>query len=900
MASAAVASFEQEEEDVCRYCRQRGTPQNPLFYPCKCSGSLKYVHETCLRTWQLTSNSTKCEVCKYNIKFEKVWQENTPNNLPITEIIHGLWKNLQNGIALGFHRGLVGLMWLLLLPLAVSYMKSSAFPDDIHTETYQPNNDYIINRVYNGIVHIFQIVYNIFALNINFNDWLQGVWLIAINVVVILAMLYLREQMINVLEKNVRDQRQAVINEMRNLITQRQKQRLMIEKQIDRSRSQQEKIEERKKELIAQLMELKRQQEEKRKKYQAAINRAQQLQATQRDDQFSASDSENFPGQSSSRKMPEEEPDENLDQKDQDQTQDQIKIKSSKPDDSDWSDISDSSEDKARDSTSKVTKSDQYLDEKEIDNNLKKIAELADNSELTDSDEDHEAPDENQPVRDRDENNAGNDDGENLDAILPRANIAIDNITWQRVVGLDGTFNFLEYVLYAFILNAIFIWMFWYFPMWLGRSCLSNLPILNQFFGYKKTPYFILPIATLFYIFVGYCFIMAGFGVMARFKKMIYIRKRMRLFYKFSSISNSIYLCQKAGILMLLELFIYPTMIGIWLDLCTIGLIGFSLEARINIYRVHPIWMLIAHLACGMMTIWKFVNSILLVRTKTREGLIWFIRNMDDQDYSPLKDMIESPFLTHIKRFIYTCTLLGWVVIVAVWIPTKIGSSLGIVNLPFYEMNSPKMRQMAETARELKADLDELNNGTRMVFEGPTEVENVTISAIESSQKIQLPTEDENPWWNQDYLQFCESRNDLHEIYDIYLQQTYEPYPEYQQITLFSIGQFKRSDFLAKKIFSDKTQEKHLKPRGVLYEFYTSSVRKQLEQFKQEYRDRERAKKIKEKAQEDFVTEAAKMVFQLFKNILAYNILSPFMSTYDVSPEFKRNCVELLGRVLNR
>ena len=33
------------EQDTCRICRGEGSDSEPLFYPCKCSGSIKFVHQ---------------------------------------------------------------------------------------------------------------------------------------------------------------------------------------------------------------------------------------------------------------------------------------------------------------------------------------------------------------------------------------------------------------------------------------------------------------------------------------------------------------------------------------------------------------------------------------------------------------------------------------------------------------------------------------------------------------------------------------------------------------------------------------------------------------------------------------------------------------------------------------
>lgn len=53
---------EEEEGDVCRICRNPGDAENPLRYPCACSGSIKYVHQDCLLQWLNHSNARSCEV----------------------------------------------------------------------------------------------------------------------------------------------------------------------------------------------------------------------------------------------------------------------------------------------------------------------------------------------------------------------------------------------------------------------------------------------------------------------------------------------------------------------------------------------------------------------------------------------------------------------------------------------------------------------------------------------------------------------------------------------------------------------------------------------------------------------------------------------------------------------
>lgn len=67
-SSDGVGSLDEwlrEEEDdgcVCRICRMSAEVGTPLFHPCRCSGSIKFVHEPCLIRWLEHSGKAACEV----------------------------------------------------------------------------------------------------------------------------------------------------------------------------------------------------------------------------------------------------------------------------------------------------------------------------------------------------------------------------------------------------------------------------------------------------------------------------------------------------------------------------------------------------------------------------------------------------------------------------------------------------------------------------------------------------------------------------------------------------------------------------------------------------------------------------------------------------------------------
>ncbi|KAJ8394531.1 hypothetical protein AAFF_G00045410 [Aldrovandia affinis] len=71
--SLLLEESDEEEGDLCRICQMgEQSPSNPLLEPCRCTGSLQYVHQDCMKKWlrsKIRSGSnldavTTCELCK--------------------------------------------------------------------------------------------------------------------------------------------------------------------------------------------------------------------------------------------------------------------------------------------------------------------------------------------------------------------------------------------------------------------------------------------------------------------------------------------------------------------------------------------------------------------------------------------------------------------------------------------------------------------------------------------------------------------------------------------------------------------------------------------------------------------------------------------------------------------
>ncbi|CAG7885073.1 unnamed protein product [Brassica rapa] len=119
--SMHIDDEDDEEEEVCRIFRNPGDADNPLRYPCACSGSIKFVHEDCLLQWLSFSKARHCEVCKHSFAFSPLYAENAPTRLPFHEFVVGVAMkacNIDRLPRLSF----VLCVWLLTVPFVTFWI----------------------------------------------------------------------------------------------------------------------------------------------------------------------------------------------------------------------------------------------------------------------------------------------------------------------------------------------------------------------------------------------------------------------------------------------------------------------------------------------------------------------------------------------------------------------------------------------------------------------------------------------------------------------------------------------------------------------------------------------------------------------------------------------------------
>ncbi|XP_066921289.1 E3 ubiquitin-protein ligase MARCHF2-like [Clytia hemisphaerica] len=105
MFLAETSSQSSDSVSWCRICLCSGDEK--LIAPCKCAGSSRYVHASCLVTWFKTSVKHQCELCMSDVKIRKI-------NRPIL-----LWRRPEDG-PVPILLLIVNLMILSLMIVAIS------------------------------------------------------------------------------------------------------------------------------------------------------------------------------------------------------------------------------------------------------------------------------------------------------------------------------------------------------------------------------------------------------------------------------------------------------------------------------------------------------------------------------------------------------------------------------------------------------------------------------------------------------------------------------------------------------------------------------------------------------------------------------------------------------------
>ncbi|CAG8740158.1 11008_t:CDS:2, partial [Acaulospora colombiana] len=107
----------------------------------------------------------------------------------------------------------------------------------------------------------------------------------------------------------------------------------------------------------------------------------------------------------------------------------------------------------------------------------------------------------------------------------------------------------------------------------------------------------------------------------------------------------------KVAFFVAIELVIFPIICGILLDLSTLPLFPEATPStRIDFYFESPITSTFLHWFTGTAFMFHFAVFVSLCREIVRNGVMWFIRDPNDPQFHPIKEILERPVWTQLKK----------------------------------------------------------------------------------------------------------------------------------------------------------------------------------------------------------------------------------------------------------
>ncbi|CAH2039826.1 unnamed protein product, partial [Iphiclides podalirius] len=268
----------------------------------------------------------------------------------------------------------------------------------------------------------------------------------------------------------------------------------------------------------------------------------------------------------------------------------------------------------------------------------------------------NEAPGEDGAVREE-----GNGNAEDL-LVADEANwnpmewdrAAVEELTWGRLLGLDGSMVFLEHVFWVVSLNTLFIVVFAFCPYHIGRlgAALAGLTAEGPFAG---------PLTAL----AGYVLVGAILAVLHCMASLFRLRCAKRGV-------GFCYVVVKVALLSVVEIGVIPLVCGWWLDLCSLSMFNASLKDREASLHAAPWTLMFIHWLVGMVYVYYFASFILLLREVLRPGVLWFLKNLNDPDFSPVQEMIHLSVWSHIRRLVVSAMIFGTAVLFMLWLPIRV------------------------------------------------------------------------------------------------------------------------------------------------------------------------------------------------------------------------------------
>ncbi|KAG0163998.1 hypothetical protein DFQ28_010942 [Apophysomyces sp. BC1034] len=132
----------------------------------------------------------------------------------------------------------------------------------------------------------------------------------------------------------------------------------------------------------------------------------------------------------------------------------------------------------------------------------------------------------------------------------------------------------------------------------------------------------------------------------------------------------------KVGMFIAIELLLFPIMCGLLLDLSTMPLFSnATIWNRVAYLQSHPLSSVFLHWFLGTGFMFLFAVLVTVCREIVRPGVMWFIRDPNDPQFHPIKEIVERPVLTQLQKI--GASGIMYAIVIAV----GVGGVVGCVDL---------------------------------------------------------------------------------------------------------------------------------------------------------------------------------------------------------------------------
>ncbi|CAB3403980.1 unnamed protein product [Caenorhabditis bovis] len=93
LVMSILSVYGEEHERICKFCYGDEGPDSSWLHPCRCIGTLYWVHHKCFELWMTRASATQqlqCQTCKYI--YQKSWVLMPPSEWHLPYLDLNMWQ----------------------------------------------------------------------------------------------------------------------------------------------------------------------------------------------------------------------------------------------------------------------------------------------------------------------------------------------------------------------------------------------------------------------------------------------------------------------------------------------------------------------------------------------------------------------------------------------------------------------------------------------------------------------------------------------------------------------------------------------------------------------------------------------------------------------------------------